>query len=482
MRTVIKMFMVLLGLAIVTLSGCSDSAPSGPVASLGPNTVTKYVSVGNSLTQGIQSNALYESAQLYSFPYLIAQQLTKAGASIGTFEQVYYTDPGTPDATGKASRMEIISLTGPVIGPRGLTPGQPKNTTLTRPFDNLGIAGIPLAGFMDETGTYSGGATGQLVLRSQGGFPKSVYKHLLLLKPDLVTFWLGANDVLGFATSGGVSPSSPTPSAIFGALYTQALDSLRKNLPNARIVVANIPDVRAIPFFTTVGPAVSARLSALGLSLSYQKRGEQGIATGTTKLNEANPPMLTLVSSTYATLLGTPTGRFYKDNRFPALPPGIDTTKPFGLDPRNPWPSALILDPDEQALVAQATNDFNATINSVASAKGAAVVDFFSIFNKIKAEGYAISGEIYTTAYVSGGLFSLDGVHPSSRGYAIVANEILKVVNQKFGMSIPFVDVSQVPGIPAPLSKLTAEKTILPLIPAETFKSFEWMFRQSVEE
>jgi lysophospholipase L1-like esterase len=481
MKSMMKFFLIAAGLAALSLIGCSDSAPNGPVASLGSVTVKKYVAVGNSLTAGYQSNGLYQSAQMYSYPNLIAQQLTKAGASLGSFEQPYYSDPGTPDlATGKASRYEIISLVGPVVGPKGLTAGSPTNTALTRPYDNLGIPGIPLAGFMDETGTYQSPPLGRdAILRwTSGPFPKSVYKQAIALAPDLVTFWLGANDVLGYATTGGTSPAAPTPTATFTALYTQALSSLKASLPNAKIVVANIPDVRAIPFFTTVGPAVAAKIGALGLQLYYQKAGESGVATGVTSLTEANPPLITLVGMTYAAYLGQPTGIFYRANGIPyaavkAL--GIDTTKPFGLHPQNPWPNALVLDAAEQTSCANAISAFNATIASVASANGAAVVDFYTFFNNVSRNGYAVAGETYTAAYISGALFSLDGVHPSSRGYGVVANEYIKVMNSAFGMSIPLVDISQLPGIPAPLGKISSQNG-LPVLPLDALKDYQKLF------
>ena len=481
MKLMMKFFLIAAGLAAMSLVGCSDSAPNGPVASLGSLTIKKYVAVGNSLTAGYQSAGLYQSSQMYSYPMLISQQLTKAGATLGSFEQPYYSDPGTPDATGKASRYEIISLVGPVIGPKGLTAGQPTNLALARPYDNLGIPGIPLAGFMDETGTYQSPPLGRdAILRwtSVSSFPKSVYKQAIALQPDIMTFWLGANDVLGYATSGGVSPAAPTPTATFTALYTQALSSLKTSLPNVKIVVGNIPDVRAIPFFNTVGPAVAAKIGALGLQLYYQKAGESGVASGVTSLTEANPPLLTLTGMTYAAYLGQPTGLWYRANGIPyaavkAL--GIDTTKPFGLHPQNPWPNALVLDATEQTSCANATAAFNATIASVASANGAAVVDFFSFFNDIARNGYAIAGETYTTAYISGALFSLDGVHPSSRGYGIVANQYIKAMNSAFGMTIPYVDASQLPGIPAPLGKISSQDG-LPILPADAFKDFQRMF------
>jgi len=480
MKLMMKFFLIAAGLATMSLVGCSDSAPNGPVASLGSVTVKKYVAVGNSLTAGYQSAGLYQSAQVYSYPNLIAQQLTKAGASIGNFEQPYYSDPGTPDATGKASRYEIISLTGPVIGPKGLTAGAPTNTALTRPYDNLGIPGIPLAGFMDETGTYQSPPLGRdAILRwTSGPFPKSVYKQAIALSPDLMTFWLGANDVLGYATTGGTSPAAPTPTATFAALYTQALAGIRASLPNVKLVVGNIPDVKAIPFFNTVGPKIAATIGALGLKLYYQKAGESGVATGQTSLTEANPPLVTLVGMTYAPYLGQPTGLFYRANGIPyaavkAL--GIDTTKPFGFHPQNPWPNALILDADEQTNCTNAIAAFNATIATVAAANGAAVVDFFDFFNNVGKNGYSVAGETYSTAYITGALFSLDGVHPSSRGYGVVANEYIKVMNSKFGMSIPLVDISQIPGIPAPLGKISTQNG-LPVLPANAIKDFQRMF------
>ncbi|MGA3245298.1 MAG: SGNH/GDSL hydrolase family protein [Bacteroidota bacterium] len=481
MKLMMKFFLIAAGLATLSLIGCSDSAPNGPVASLGSVTVKKYVAVGNSITAGYQSAGLYQSAQVYSYPNLISQQLTKAGASLGSFEQPYYSDPGTPDATGKASRYEIISLVGPVIGPKGLAAGAPTNIALTRPYDNLGIPGIPLAGFMDETGTYQSPPLGRdAILRWTSAFPtmKSVYKQAVSLNPDLMTFWLGANDVLGYATTGGTSPAAPTPTTTFTALYTQALASIRASLPNVKLVVANIPDVKAIPFFNTVGPAVAAKIGALGLKLYYQKAGESGVASGSTTLTEANPPLLTLVGMAYAPYLGQPTGLFYRANGIPyatvhAL--GIDTTQPFGLHPQNPWPNALVLDATEQTNCTNAINAFNATIASVAAANGAAVVDFFAFFNNVAANGYSLAGETYTTAYIEGGLFSLDGVHPSSRGYGIVANEYIKVMNAKFGMSIPLVDISQIPGIPAPLGKISSQNG-LPVLPLDALKDFQRMF------
>ena len=188
MKFMMKFALIAAVLAALCLIGCSDSAPNGPVPSLGGSTITKYVAVGNSLTAGYQSAGLYQSAQVYSYPNQIAQQLSKAGASLGSFEQPYYSDPGTPDATGKASRYEIVSLTGPVIGPKGLAAGAPTNMALARPYDNLGIPGIPLAGFMDTTGTYQAAPLGRdVILRWTSAFP--TMKKPALRRSGVSRYW-----------------------------------------------------------------------------------------------------------------------------------------------------------------------------------------------------------------------------------------------------------------------------------------------------
>ncbi len=470
----------------VSLTGCTSDAPTDlPKAGLGGVTINKYMAVGNSLAAGYQSSALYKSAQLYSYPNLIANQLKLAGAGLGTFEQPYWSDPGNPDPkTGKAARYVIISLAdpnNPVIGPAGETPTAvaPENAaTLARPYDNLGLPGAPLAGFMDTVGTYQG-PFGPAIIRGAGGLlPKSQFRAVKALQPQLVTFWLGNNDVLGYATTGGTSPAAPTPLGTFTFLYNQAIDTLKKSVPNVKIIVGTIPNVTTIPFFTTIGPKVGAKLAVAapgGLALYYQKKGEFGVASGTTKFTTpASDPLICLSGSPYAGLIGVATGKFYKDNptAFPALPPGIDTTKPFGVHPQNPWPNALTLDSAEIAIAAQAVNDFNNAIKNVATAQGAAVVDFNAIFTDISANGKLISGVKYTSAYITGGLFSLDGVHPSNRGAGVLANEIIKVMNTKYGTSVTYVDISSLPALSIPLGKHISIEKGIPYSAPHSWDSF----------
>lgn len=431
-------------LLLLIAGSCSKTTPVGPTSSLGSATVTKYVAIGNSLTAGFQSNSLYASGQSYSFPLLIAGQIAKAGGSIGSFEQPLYSDPGTPDNSGLSSRLEITGFSGglPVIEARGLPPGVPTNANLSRPYDNFGMPYAPLASFLDTANSVPGpvGFFYNLVLRPGGTLPKSVFQQVVSLQPDLITFWLGNNDVLGFATSGGVSPPAPTSEGLFSALYMQAVDTLRDALPNAKILLGNIPDVTTIPYFTTVGSVVQAQ----GVIALWGIR-----STGDTVLMNLSTNFLTLSAQAE---LGS--GKGFTRN--------------------NPISNSVILDSLEIVIARTATAAYNATI-AAAAAYNTKVFDANGLLKEVNEKGYTIAGEIYTTAYLEGGLFSLDGVHPSSRGYAIVANEMLKVLNKEFGMSIPLVDVSSIPGIPAPAGKRGGEP-ILPVFTQGALKDFHKLF------
>ena len=48
-----------------------------------------------------------------------------------------------------------------------------------------------------------------------------------------------------------------------------------------------------------------------------------------------------------------------------------------------------------------------------------------------------------TATYVTGGAFSLDGVHPGARGYAYMANKFAEAINAQYGSTLRGVDIGQ---------------------------------------
>ena len=64
--------------------------------------------------------------------------------------------------------------------------------------------------------------------------------------------------------------------------------------------------------------------------------------------------------------------------------------------------------------------------------------------------GIQFDGVKYTATFVTGGSFSLDGVHPTGRGYAILANEFIKAINAKYSSTLPLVNVNKYSGVTFP--------------------------------
>ncbi len=461
MKKILSLLSALL-LAVSLFNGCQDrtdlTAPPAPDGKSGNVDFSRFVVIGNSLTAGYQSSALYESAQNYCFGNQIAQEV---GAD---FAMPLISDPGI------GGLLEVQSLE-PFALTVATTQGTPTNLTYPAPYNNLGIPGALLYDVLNATSSttcasYIGAGVANpffdIVLRGNG----SQFQQAKLLHPTVVVLWIGNNDVLGYATSGGAAPTAPTPVPQFQYLYSQLADSVASL--GAKTVVVNIPDVTTIPFFTTVGPMVGLELPSI-VKLYYQKHGET-VASGQATANDllTGKILLTLQGSEYAPLLGHPTGKWYRDHGYPALPQGIDTTKPFGFHPQNPWPDALTLDADEMANAESTVAAYNSTISAMAAKDNFGLVDINGYLKQVRAAdfsgGTTINGVNFTTMFVEGGIFGLDGVHPTDRGQAIIANQIISVLNSKFGANLSTINVSTIPG-----SIVLAGSTSLGKITAKTF-------------
>jgi lysophospholipase L1-like esterase len=410
MKKIFSLFFVLLS-TVVIFTGCQDKsdlvAPAAPTAT-GTN-FTRFVAVGNSLTAGYQSGSLFESAQMYAYPKLIANQMQT------TFVYPNVGDPGT------RGRIEVATISPAFSSYTNPNSGPLLNATYPLPYNNLGIPGALLNDFMTAydslscTAAMVGGSPNpmfNLVLRNQGGAKTTQWLQLKAQQPTFVTFWLGSNDILGHAASGGTVPF--TPVAAFTALYNQAMDSL-KSL-NCGVAVSNILDVAITPLFTTVG----GQLRLQGATHVFTSKG------GVTSL-------VTL------------------QNNMIILPASALVAQGYGLSAAKPLPDNVVLDSAEILNIRTVTAQYNAVIKSAAESRGFVHVDMAAKLMQI-AVAYATSGGLYidgvkfSPVFITGNLFSLDGVHPSNMGHAIVANEFITAINAKYSANIPLINVASIPG------------------------------------
>ncbi|TPG64423.1 hypothetical protein EAH73_14690 [Hymenobacter nivis] len=475
--------MGLLGLA---LGGCQPNIDA-PAASAGTATFTTYLAVGNSLTSGYSDGGLYREGQLNSYPNILSQQFAAVGG--GAFTQPLFTEAqangtGYLRLTGFANGAPVTAAVTSNLAVRGLSAanGQVLYTKFTDPVNNLGVPGIRLADIQTVGyGSVAGNAYFERITpdasASQTYFQR-MQATVAALKPTFFTEWLGNNDVLGYATGGGGSPS-PTATITRTDTFTLKLNRVLNVLTSggAKGVVATIPDVTGIPFFTTVGPSARAALAAASIPTAAPFVYTTGLlapgqantrVTGTLadiRVSGTGTLLLTLTAAPYVSLYGRPTGKYWRDyyqQLRPSLPATvptfgvflaamqIDTTKAFGMSTGNPFPSVLVLDGTEQTAVANATTAFNNAIVAATTARSLALFDANTYFRGVAINGQASNAVSNSASYVSGNLFGLDGVHPTPRGYALIANEILRSINATYGSSFNGVNANDYRGVSFP--------------------------------
>ena len=426
----------LLSFIALAIIGCEDySKITAPLVSTGSADFTRFVSIGNSLTMGEQSSSVFEAGQMYSFGNLIAKQ-------VGTkYAQATFSDPGT------GGRLEVENL-NPFTLYTNENQGSPTNLNYPAAYNNLGIKGAFLYDVLNATSattcyTYNFGVPNPLfdaVLRGLG----TQLQLAVNQQPTFITLWIGNNDILAFATYGGLFP--PTPIATFQAEYTELLATL--NSTDAQIVIGGMPNALLTPYFNTVGPEVGLAIQGIpqAQGLVYQTTASPGIAVATASDLINKNVFITLSGSAAAQLIGDTSGKYYTDNGIP-VPPGVNTAMPFGLTPENPFPNGLVLDPAEIAEYLALRDGYNQIISGLASSYNYYVINWDNLFNDLASTGgLTVNGITYSTTYVEGNFFSLDGIHPTSQGYGIIANEFIKAINTKYNASIPLVDVSTIPG------------------------------------
>ncbi|MFZ4680682.1 MAG: G-D-S-L family lipolytic protein, partial [Flavobacterium sp.] len=268
----IKNFKWLL-LVSLTFVACSDdetvvnpNSSDGLPLTAGSADFSKYVSLGNSLTAGYADSALFMEGQKGSYPNLLSQQFALVGG--GEFKIPY-----TSDNIG-GLLLGGFQIQGPRLYFNGSAPTPVSGTittditnVLTGPFNNMGVPGAKSFHLLAQGyGNLAGVATGQAnpyFVRFASSPSASVLGDAMAQNPTFFSLWIGNNDVLSYATSGGtgVNQLNNTNPATYGAnditdpnlfatVYSTLLDGLTAN--GAGGVVANIPDVTSVPFFTTV--------------------------------------------------------------------------------------------------------------------------------------------------------------------------------------------------------------------------------------
>ena len=92
-----------------------------------------------------------------------------------------------------------------------------------------------------------------------------------------------------------------------------------------------------------------------------------------------------------------------------------------------------------------AITGYNEVIAEAAAEHNLALVDMHGMMERLKT-GMVVDGNNYSSTFISGQVLSLDGIHATPRGYAIIANEFIRAINAKYQAAIPLVNVNDYRG------------------------------------
>jgi hypothetical protein len=121
-----------------------------------------------------------------------------------------------------------------------------------------------------------------------------------------------------------------------------------------------------------------------------------------------------------------------------------DMSIPYGFHPLNPVEDKYVLDESEAAEVKSRVNEFNSIIKQNAESKNLAVADVNAFLTMLKENpNYGINGVRINASYITGNAFSLDGIHLTPMGNAVVANIFIDAINKKYNTNIPKVDITK---------------------------------------
>ncbi|MBI6119226.1 SGNH/GDSL hydrolase family protein [Salegentibacter maritimus] len=477
---------------------------------------SRYVALGNSLTAGYADNALYITGQENAYPNILAQQFEKT-QDIEEFTIPFMSDnAGGLLLAGNQITQNRLVLAVDANGdpsPRvytGMQPTTEVGNVLQGPFSNLGVPGaksyhLGFSGYGNVQNLATQSANPYFV-RFASSPEATVLEDALAQNPTFFSLWIGNNDVLGYATSGGTGetqtgmnpaeygPDDITNPIVFNTIYQQMVQALSASSSGG--VLINIPDVTSVPFFNTVpfnpldpedpdqadyaaqidllnstfAPLNQAFtfLSAEDRIVEFSKSDRSAVLVHDESIPDLSAELTQVLiggglDQATATLYGMQFGQMRPANsedrilltassqiggvnaeRMQELmEAGLDQATAGRLSVNGityPLQDELALIPEELAIIENTVDAYNVIISQVAQANGLAFIDANAMLNQLANGGIPYDGGTITSTFATGGAFSLDGIHLTPRGNAVIANEIISTINETYNADIPKVN------------------------------------------
>ncbi len=447
------------GLALI-VSSC-EPVFDVPEPQSGDADFSRYVALGNSLTAGFADNALYRDGQLASFPNQLATQMQEAGG--GSFIQPLVED-GV--GAGQNQNPRLILQQGP---DGSLAPGPAadegqdifsENIFGEGPFNNLGVPGAKTFHLLMDDYADLNPFYGRFAQDSE----TTLLEQALELDPTFFTLWIGSNDILGWATSGGTGDAdggTGENDITLESVFEESIETLIAQLTanGAKGVVMNIPEVSVIPFFKVI-PWDALELTEEQAQMLIDGYDDQipgfvpdredyipDFQEGSNGFIIRDPDREVFLNQDALKFrMATENDRILFTVPQDSLQPPPDGP---GWGTAVPIPDEYTLREPQLETVKEKVEEFNAIIESVAADHDIPVFDIPSLLERVNS-GIQFDGAELTSEFVTGGLYSLDGVHLTDRGNAQLTNELIEFINAEYGASLSPVNVGDYKGVRFP--------------------------------
>ncbi len=400
-----RIFSFLLSFAF--LFAVSRSQAQSPARNAPPPPV-RLVVVGDSLSAGVQNFSLLDTQQPNGYASIIAKQ---AGWQL-TLPLVPY--PGAPNV------LQLVSLGPPVvIEPAPGTLPAPRDNPFIQPTD-IAVPGLTVATALTLRPSASPTTAEQQWATIVLGFP-SLYRGQApteielaqSLKPNVLIEWLGNNDALVPALVGEINALTPVDQ--FATAYEQVLDALSQT--GAKLITATIPDVTETAYFTSVQTIAKNAGLPVDTVAELLRIGPN---------DYVRPSAAAVVDK----ILTSGQGSLQQPCLSPLPDLGVPTLP-------------CVLTAADAETIRTAVDCYNQIIVDDTTQHGGLVVDIHALVDRIYSNGYEVAGRRLTTDFF-GGLFSLDGIHPTNTGYAIIANQFITQMNSFLGENIRQANLAEI--------------------------------------
>jgi hypothetical protein len=248
MKASIRSVAVVLAAAALA-AGCvsGDKLIGSAAPTIGTPLLARFVSMGNSITAGMQSAGINDSTQKQAYPVLLARMANVP------FVYPSLTKPGCPPP-----------YTAP-LGATGRLGGGTSTTCFLRAsfqglVNNVAVPGEYVA---DLNSPAQAGANNALGMFINGGLTE--VQAMAAQQPTFVTLWAPNNDVLNAVNLGDTTAAVLTPLASYTASLNAAVNAIKTANPQGAVLigVVNVPAFAPVVqpgafFFAAYSQAVGA--------------------------------------------------------------------------------------------------------------------------------------------------------------------------------------------------------------------------------